>query len=118
MGLPITRSSNLARFDDRVIGNPKHFSQNPKKIIHVDIDPSSISKRVKVDMPIVGNVFEVICELTEQLKTLKSEGTKIDSLELSKWWKRIEEWRKIDCLSYKNSQEVIKFNDLLRIFIT
>ena len=97
-----------ARFDDRVIGNPKHFAQNPKKIIHVDIDPSSISKRVKVDMPIVGNVFEVICELTEQLKTLKSEGTKIDSSELSKWWKRIEEWRKIDCLSYKNSQEVIK----------
>jgi acetolactate synthase-1/2/3 large subunit len=44
------------RFDDRVIGNPKHFAQNPSKIIHIDIDPSSISKRVKVDLPIVGDV--------------------------------------------------------------
>jgi acetolactate synthase-1/2/3 large subunit len=45
-----------ARFDDRVIGNPEHFAQNPRKIIHIDIDPSSISKRVKVDVPIVGDV--------------------------------------------------------------
>ena len=45
-----------ARFDDRVIGNPEHFGQVPRKIIHIDIDPSSISKRVKVDVPIVGNV--------------------------------------------------------------
>ena len=45
-----------ARFDDRVIGNPAHFAQNPRKIIHIDIDPSSISKRVKVDVPIVGNI--------------------------------------------------------------
>lgn len=45
-----------ARFDDRVIGNPKHFAQNARKIIHIDIDPSSISKRVRVDVPIVGNV--------------------------------------------------------------
>ena len=49
-----------ARFDDRVIGNPKHFSTNPRKIIHIDVDPSSISKRVKVDIPIVGDVREVL----------------------------------------------------------
>ena len=56
-----------ARFDDRVIGNPKHFASNPRKIIHVDIDPSSISKRVKVDIPIVGNVKEVLVEFLAQL---------------------------------------------------
>ena len=47
-----------ARFDDRVIGNPEHFAEDPRKIIHIDIDPSSISKRVKVDVPIVGDVTE------------------------------------------------------------
>ena len=52
-----------ARFDDRVIGNPKHFSNEDRKIIHIDIDPSSISKRVKVDVPIVGNVSDVLDEL-------------------------------------------------------
>ena len=57
-----------ARFDDRVIGNPKHFSTNPRKIIHIDIDPSSISKRVKVDIPIVGDVREVLIELLAQVE--------------------------------------------------
>jgi acetolactate synthase I/II/III large subunit len=57
-----------ARFDDRVIGNPKHFAQNERKIIHIDIDPSSISKRVKVDVPIVGDVKEVLREMLAQLK--------------------------------------------------
>ena len=56
-----------ARFDDRVIGNPAHFSQMARKIIHIDIDPSSISKRVKVDVPIVGNVPEVLDELIKQI---------------------------------------------------
>ncbi len=56
-----------ARFDDRVIGNPKHFASHPRKIIHIDIDPSSISKRVKVDIPIVGNVKDVLLELLAQL---------------------------------------------------
>ncbi|HEX7156621.1 MAG TPA: thiamine pyrophosphate-binding protein, partial [Burkholderiaceae bacterium] len=55
------------RFDDRVIGNPKHFAQNPRKIIHIDVDPSSISKRVKVDVPIVGDVREVLSELLTQV---------------------------------------------------
>src|SRR6185436_19089874 len=57
-----------ARFDDRVIGNPAHFAQNPRKIIHIDIDPSSISKRVKVDVPIVGNIPDVLAEFLTQLK--------------------------------------------------
>ena len=57
-----------ARFDDRVIGNPKHFAQNQRKIIHIDIDPSSISKRVKVDVPIVGDVKDVLTELIAQLR--------------------------------------------------
>ncbi|MFP3803098.1 acetolactate synthase 3 large subunit, partial [Paraburkholderia sp. SIMBA_027] len=58
-----------ARFDDRVIGDPAHFASRPRKIIHIDIDPSSISKRVKVDIPIVGDVKEVLKELIEQLQT-------------------------------------------------
>src|SRR5256885_14454162 len=52
-----------ARFDDRVIGNPAHFAQNPRKIVHIDIDPSSISKRVKVDVPIVGDITDVLGDL-------------------------------------------------------
>ena len=61
-----------ARFDDRVIGNPKHFFEQPRTIIHVDIDPSSISKRVKVDVPIVGNVKEVLGDLLKQLQQSKT----------------------------------------------
>jgi len=60
-----------ARFDDRVIGNPAHFAQNPRKIIHIDIDPSSISKRVKVDVPIVGNIPDVLDELLRLLRDSK-----------------------------------------------
>ncbi|MEY3135637.1 MAG: hypothetical protein RJA39_1519, partial [Pseudomonadota bacterium] len=59
-----------ARFDDRVIGNPKHFAQNERKIIHIDIDPSSISKRVKVDIPIVGDVKDVLTEMLGMLNEL------------------------------------------------
>lgn len=97
-----------ARFDDRVIGNPKHFAQNPRKIIHVDIDPSSISKRVKVDTPIVGDVKEVMAELLSQLKEAMAAGQKPVAKHLEAWWKQIEDWRKLDCLGYKNSTEVIK----------
>ena len=97
-----------ARFDDRVIGNPKHFAQNPRKIIHVDIDPSSISKRVKVDTPIVGDVKEVMAELLAQLKEAMAAGQKPAAKPLEAWWKQIEDWRKLDCLGYKNSTEVIK----------
>ena len=94
-----------ARFDDRVIGNPKHFATVQRKIIHVDIDPSSISKRVKVDIPIVGDVREVLQELITQLR---DAPVKPDATALSAWWSQVNEWRKRDCLVYKNSADVIK----------
>lgn len=94
-----------ARFDDRVIGNPKHFASVERKIIHVDIDPSSISKRVKVDIPIVGDVKDVLQELITQIKEAQ---TKLDTHALSNWWNQISEWRKIECLKFKTSDEVIK----------
>jgi acetolactate synthase-1/2/3 large subunit len=89
-----------ARFDDRVIGNPAHFAQNPRKIIHIDIDPSSISKRVKVDVPIVGDVKEVLGELLSQL-----EGP---PPALEAWWRQVAEWRARDCLKYESTDRVIK----------
>jgi acetolactate synthase I/II/III large subunit len=94
-----------ARFDDRVIGNPKHFASVERKIIHVDIDPSSISKRVKVDIPIVGDVKDVLQELIAQVKEARALP---DKAALSSWWSQVNEWRKRDCLLYKPSNEVIK----------
>ena len=94
-----------ARFDDRVIGNPKHFASVERKIIHVDIDPSSISKRVKVDIPIVGDVKDVLQELIAQIK---EQQARPDVQALSAWWGQINEWRKRECLKYKRSSEVIK----------
>ncbi len=94
-----------ARFDDRVIGNPKHFASNARKIIHIDIDPSSISKRVKVDIPIVGNVKEV---LQEMLAQLDAADAKPNTAALSDWWKQISQWRGRECLKYADSSEVIK----------
>ena len=94
-----------ARFDDRVIGNPKHFAQNERKIIHIDIDPSSISKRVKVDVPIVGDVKDV---LTEMITLLRDHPARPDTAALSNWWSQINEWRKRECLQYKGSEDVIK----------
>jgi acetolactate synthase I/II/III large subunit len=94
-----------ARFDDRVIGNPKHFASVERKIVHIDIDPSSISKRVKVDIPIVGDVKDVLQELITQIKESQA---KLDGNALSTWWNQIGEWRKKDCLKFKNSTEVIK----------
>jgi acetolactate synthase I/II/III large subunit len=94
-----------ARFDDRVIGNPKHFASVERKIIHVDIDPSSISKRVKVDIPIVGDVKDVLQELIAQIKESQQRA---EPAALNAWWSQINEWRKRECLSYKHSTEVIK----------
>jgi acetolactate synthase I/II/III large subunit len=93
-----------ARFDDRVIGNPTHFGSVPRKIIHVDIDPSSIAKRVKVDVPIVGDLHEVMDDLIAQFKA--SEG-KISAPALAAWWKEIDGWRSKDCLKYKMGKEII-----------
>jgi acetolactate synthase-1/2/3 large subunit len=90
-----------ARFDDRVIGNPAHFAQDARKIIHIDVDPSSISKRVKVDVPIVGNIPDVLEEIQKLLKGAKTRDIKA-------WWKQIDEWRGKDCLKYDRTAKVIK----------
>ena len=96
-----------ARFDDRVIGNPAHFAAgNPtRKIIHIDVDPSSISKRVKVDVPIVGAVKEVLQELLAQLN---ASGQRPDPAALAAWWTQIAAWRAKDCLRYDRSSAIIK----------
>jgi len=94
-----------ARFDDRVIGNPKHFASQSRKIIHIDIDPSSISKRVKVDVPIVGNLKEVLQDFLAQLD---ASDAKPNAAALADWWKQINQWRSRDCLKYTGSDEVIK----------
>jgi acetolactate synthase-1/2/3 large subunit len=94
-----------ARFDDRVIGDPNHFASRPRKIIHIDIDPSSISKRVKVDIPIVGDVKEVLKELIEQLQTAEHGP---DTAALADWWKDIEGWRSKDCLKFDRKSDIIK----------
>jgi acetolactate synthase-1/2/3 large subunit len=95
-----------ARFDDRVIGNPTHFAagNTSRKIIHIDIDPSSISKRVKVDVPIVGGVKEVLTELLTQLKAAEQ---KVDAKRVAAWWKQIEEWRGRDSLKFKQGPDLI-----------
>ena len=93
-----------ARFDDRVTGNIEKFA--PKaKIIHVDIDPASISKNVKVDVPIVGGVNNV---LKAMLKQLKADGFKPNEEALAKWWEQIEKWRAKQCLKYSTDGELIK----------
>jgi acetolactate synthase-1/2/3 large subunit len=94
-----------ARFDDRVIGNVPHFTSVPRKIIHIDIDPASISKRVQVDVPLVGDVAHV---LQDMLTVLRSSKQKPDAAAIKPWWNQIGEWRGRNSLSYKNSIEVIK----------
>ncbi|MDC0112584.1 acetolactate synthase 3 catalytic subunit [Burkholderiaceae bacterium] len=95
-----------ARFDDRVIGNPKHFAQNERKIIHVDVDPSSISKRVKVDIPIVGDCKDVLRAL---INMIKESPQHVEPSDLAAWWTTIEGWRARNCLAYDDqNQEVIK----------
>jgi acetolactate synthase-1/2/3 large subunit len=94
-----------ARFDDRVIGDPRHFFEEPRTIIHVDIDPSSISKRVRVDIPIVGNVADVLDELTKQLNAAKDKPSQAA---LKAWWTQIELWRSRDCLKYDHAAKIIK----------
>ncbi|SMB26305.1 acetolactate synthase III, large subunit [Sterolibacterium denitrificans] len=93
-----------ARFDDRVIGNPEHFNQVQRKIIHVDIDPSSISKRVKVDIPIVGHLSDVLAEM---LKQINASEARPDAKALAAWWKEIEGWRGKKCMKYKQGSKLI-----------
>jgi acetolactate synthase-1/2/3 large subunit len=94
-----------ARFDDRVIGSPEHFFQNPRTVIHIDVDPSSISKRVKVDVPIVGDVGVVLAELNQ---LLGAESQVPDATSLAAWWKQIEQWRGRNCLNYDRASKLIK----------
>lgn len=93
-----------ARFDDRVIGNPEHFGSIARKIIHIDIDPSSIAKRVDVDVPIVGHLPDVLGEL--QL-LLEQSGGKPDAGALAAWWAQINEWRGRKSLKYTQGKELI-----------
>ena len=93
-----------ARFDDRITGNLTKFSPNSKKI-HVDIDPSSINKNVRVDLAIVGDAGIVLDEL---LKAWKAKQPKVDQKALKAWWAEIDTWRARNCLAYKPNKQVIK----------
>ncbi len=100
-----------ARFDDRVTGNIEKFCPTAK-IIHVDIDPASISKNVKVDVPIVGPVAQV---LDDMLDMLRHEKRKPNAESLSAWWKQIDEWRSINCMAYQPSTKVIKPQSVIEL---
>ncbi|MBJ7379900.1 MAG: acetolactate synthase 3 catalytic subunit [Polynucleobacter sp.] len=94
-----------ARFDDRVIGNPTHFASNPRKIIHIDIDPSVISKRVKVDVPIVGDLKEILVDMTQQIQVAPARK---NQAKVKAWWDQIKEWQKKDCLKYDRNSQIVK----------
>jgi acetolactate synthase-1/2/3 large subunit len=93
-----------ARFDDRITGRLNAFSPNSKKI-HIDIDPSSINKSVRVDLPIIGDVAHV---LEDMIKVWKARQRRPDGKALDRWWAQIEAWRQRDCLRYRGSDKVIK----------
>ena len=93
-----------ARFDDRVTGNLEKFCPDAK-IVHIDVDPASISKNVRVDIPIVGDVSQV---LDDFLKVLDSGHKEPNVSALEKWWAQIEEWRSQDCLKYDRESELVK----------
>ncbi len=92
-----------ARFDDRITGRLDAFSPNSKRI-HIDIDPSSINKNVRVDIPIVGDVAYT---LEDMLRIWKSKAPQLDKAAHKAWWKQIDQWRAKKSLSYKNSRDVI-----------
>jgi acetolactate synthase I/II/III large subunit len=93
-----------ARFDDRITGRLDAFSPGSKKI-HVDIDPSSINKNVKVDVPIIGDCAHV---LEDMIRLWRSGSVQADKKALEAWWQQIEKWRSRKSLAYKNSNQVIK----------
>ncbi|MGD8309411.1 MAG: thiamine pyrophosphate-dependent enzyme, partial [Chromatiales bacterium] len=93
-----------ARFDDRVTGKIAHFCPNAR-IVHIDVDPSSISKTVKVDIPIVGQVDSV---LKDMLKVLRGHKDRPNREALEEWWRQVETWRGMHCLQYERSDQVIK----------
>lgn len=93
-----------ARFDDRITGRTDAFSPKSRKV-HIDIDPSSINKIIRVDVPIIGDIAHV---LEDMLRIWKSRGRKTRSEEVAKWWKKIDTWRETKCLAYEKSDKVIK----------
>ena len=93
-----------ARFDDRVTGRLDAFSPNSKKI-HIDIDASNINKTIKIDVPIVGDIKTVMSQISNSWKKNKFTSNVKD---LENWWKKIEEWKKVDCLSYVQGKNIIK----------
>lgn len=93
-----------ARFDDRVTGNIEKFCPHAK-VIHIDVDPASISKNVKVDVPIVGHVEPVLRALIAEIQLNKNSA---DSPSLTDWMKQITEWRAMDCLKYDQDEDCIK----------
>jgi acetolactate synthase I/II/III large subunit len=93
-----------ARFDDRITGRVADFSPHSKKA-HIDIDPSSINKVIHADLPIVGDVREV---LSEMLRIWTERGRRVNREGLAKWWAQINEWRAKNCLAYKGSDKIIK----------
>jgi acetolactate synthase-1/2/3 large subunit len=93
-----------ARFDDRITGRVEAFSPGSVKV-HIDIDPSSINKNIHVDVPIIGDVGMV---LDDMLKLWTSRGRRTRSEAVGTWWRQIEAWRQRDCLSFRNSEKVIK----------
>jgi acetolactate synthase-1/2/3 large subunit len=93
-----------ARFDDRVTGNIEKFCP-AAQIIHVDIDPASISKNVQVDVPIVGSVDNV---LKSMIKMIREAKVSPDKEALREWWDQINEWRAMDCLKYNRNSDVVK----------
>ena len=96
-----------ARFDDRITGKIDEFSPISKKV-HIDIDPSSINENVKVDLPIIGDVAEVIHSTIKTLKKAKPNFTKSNKQKISKWWEQIQKWRSINSFNFINSDETIK----------
>ncbi|QTL05363.1 acetolactate synthase 3 large subunit [Aquabacter sp. L1I39] len=93
-----------ARFDDRITGRLDAFAPGSKKI-HIDIDPSSINKNVKVDLPIIGDCGRVLADL---VSVWKAKGATIDKDALDTWWRQIDRWRGRNCLAYRASDEIIK----------
>jgi acetolactate synthase-1/2/3 large subunit len=96
-----------ARFDDRITGKIDEFSPKSKKV-HIDIDPSSINKIVKVDLSIVGDVSDVIKSITKSLKKKNLNLEKSNKQKISKWWQQIQKWRTKQSLSFVNSNTIIK----------
>ncbi len=96
-----------ARFDDRITGKIDEFSPKSKKV-HIDIDPSSINKNVKVDLPIVGDVSEVMLSVIKTLKKKNPNFASSNKEKTSKWWEKISKWRSVNSLNFINSDKTIK----------